>query len=212
MISWLIFLLVPLIRARCDDEERTRGETCLNPTTTTSTDLTFPALFPDGAKAVYAVEKLSKADSEALNLTGSIDPKYEPFAQLGWWLEYDQVSFTEPAVENPPADDTHDNTVWITTVDAFVLQINSSVGGDTGGCEDLLGQKCIDKLNSTIYDEVAMEGPVTPVLGDAEDLGSECPEDLWKYRTSIQRRNGTLNAAEQDIKCRFKPPHGFVRN
>lgn len=168
----------------CNYTLENRGEpdqiSCINPRSIGWTEFSWPPLFPGRVKFVYAADEINGTEWAQVDETDEInasDVQNTTSSLVSFWLEYDEVSLNNTDV------------TMQTEIVVFYTNANTEVGGSHNGCEKVLGEECIQKINTTLMNNYwnTSHSRALP-LYSLRNLTDVCPEILVSEKQVIGHR------------------------
>lgn len=180
---------------------------CINPKSIGWTEFSWQPLFPGRVKFVYAADEINGTVWSQVDESGKInasDVQNTTSSLVGFWLEYDNFSLnnTDEGMQ--------------TEMVVFYTNASTDVGGSHNGCEKVLGEECIQKINSTLtrwYWDYAGFNNYLP-LYHLDSLTDLCPEILFSEKQVIGRREQMIRdryASSDYRRMLLPPPYPFFK-
>lgn len=150
---------------------------CIKPEASASVALPFAPLFSTPPTFVLAIDNLDDQDiQDMLNLDDALraPADNEPASAVAWWLEYDNSTLNR--------DDSQEREYY-----AWALESNSTndIGGNDGGCENLLGAECVSDLKNLFTGlDGGLDGGFAGALAGlfrTPPARINCPTVLWHH-------------------------------
>ncbi|KAK1756616.1 hypothetical protein QBC47DRAFT_380269 [Echria macrotheca] len=195
-----LLVAVLAVAAVAQDCDYSSGKRCIKPQATATATIPFSPLFSSPPTFVYAIDELDQNDIAAqkkLNSLSIPDGYNGSVVKAGWWLQYDNNTVNKDRSQNR-------------NYYAFALETNSTnaIGGDAGGCVNLLGSDCVNNLKSALavatYNAAPIDGGMGAILGQLYAhplLNLSCPADIF----------GTLGTAPNlDVPLTLNPFEQFA--
>lgn len=177
-----------------------RRDPCINPERIGRTEFSWPPLFPGRVKLTHAAAEINGSErahiDENDNGAKGIYPELAraqdtKSSLVAFWLEYDDADVSRD----------HTDTLMWTEMAVFYTNTSTEVGGAHNGCEKLLGNECIQRINSSLtwlYTEIKPISQLGSNYKPDEPLSGVCPDDLWGERQTIRMRNGEFIYGDGD--------------
>lgn len=180
----LVALLAGRTLAQSCDYSNPDGN-CINAEATASVKMEFKPLFNSTPNFVFGIDNMEDKDIQNM-----VDANHyivapsgnDPAQAVAWWIEYDDDMI------NLETSTPGNYYVW-------ALESNSTndIGGNDGGCEELLGTECVSDLKSLFTGVQSVDESLLEFFKSPPER-INCPTIIWGDG-SDQNRAATLGTA-----------------